>query len=170
MAEPADEGAAVERASVELTAWLDANPEASLRHPYAEDDEAFERDLRTVLAALKEAREKVGEYERRLEIDRVYQFDAAGQKIEVPVPPAERAAMIASDIDGIGCRDETIKLMRERIDRLTKGVPEILAHQRAASHEFMDQRYDAEAQERRAEKAEARVAELERLLAEADGE
>src|SRR5690348_6084187 len=56
-------------------------------------------DLDAVLAARDSLLARVREQEHRLEIDRVWAFDEAGNKVEVPVPAAARDAVP----DGIDC-------------------------------------------------------------------
>lgn len=64
---------------------------------------------------------KIERYEARLEIDHVYKLDQSGgeELIREEVPPEEREAMI----DGIECRDATIKLLEKYITELRGDKP-----------------------------------------------
>lgn len=67
----------------------------------------------TLLADKQAVERERDRYYERLEIDRVYRFDA-GESVAVPVPLDERHGVP----DGIECRDETIRLQDENNARL----------------------------------------------------
>lgn len=83
-----------------------------------------------LIAALRQERAKVADYEARLEIDHAYQMDdsAPDGSRRVEVPPGERSSWP----DGIMARDETIKglerneaTLRARIAELEGALREI---------------------------------------------
>lgn len=78
-------------------------------------------------------------------------------------------ASIDSPVSLMGGEAATLKTADLRtlvaeVERLREASRHILAHERNASRSDLDDRYDAEAQQRRAEKAEAYVARLEHHL------
>lgn len=69
-------------------------------------------------------RQRVAELEERLEIDHYFTVDEmTGEKIRVEVPPDDRVFQY----DGIECRDATIKLQDEAIDRLRQKLADAQA-------------------------------------------
>ncbi len=64
---------------------------------------------------LVKAKGRIAELEQRLEMDREFQFDPEKRElVPVDIPPEKRSF----DHDGISCRDETIKLLEERIAKM----------------------------------------------------
>jgi hypothetical protein len=73
-------------------------------------------DVGRLTQDLKEARDRVAKLEARLEIDHVWVSQGDGPMERVEIPPEQRD----QQIDGIECRDETIKLARDQIEELAK--------------------------------------------------
>lgn len=73
-------------------------------------------DLARVTAERDEARAEVERLQERLEIDHVFVLGEADEMVRKDVPPEERALYP----DAIDCRDATIGLQDERIERLTR--------------------------------------------------
>ena len=63
-------------------------------------------------AKLDAARQRIAELEERLEIRRAWQIGPDGKPVRVEVD------FSLGSLDGIGCRDETIQLQDEQIDKL----------------------------------------------------